>query len=146
MASKYLVDKLGLQKKKHMRPYKLKWLNDETELKISEQVTIPFSISKYTDQVVRDVVPMQAGHLLLGRPWQLDKEALHSGRTNYYTFTHNNKKHNLAPLTPQEVYEMQKAMDKGSKVSKTNLYITPTTVSKSIEAKKTLLLMIFKEV
>ncbi|XP_024009444.1 uncharacterized protein LOC112084526 [Eutrema salsugineum] len=116
VASKYLVDKLGLTKTKHPRPYKLKWLNDETELKIAEQVTVPFSIGKYTDQVVCDVVPMQAGHLLLGRLWQLDKETLHNGRTNYYTFTHNNKKHNLAPLTLQEVHDMHKAISRGSEV------------------------------
>lgn len=30
VASKYLVDKLGLKKTKHPRPYRLKWLNDET--------------------------------------------------------------------------------------------------------------------
>ncbi|XP_024007247.1 uncharacterized protein LOC112083452, partial [Eutrema salsugineum] len=114
VASKYLVDKLGLTKTKHPRPYKLKWLNDETELKITEKVTVPFSIGKYTDQVVCDVVPMQAGHLLIGRPWQFYKETLHNGRTNYYTFTHNNKKHNLAPLTPQEVHDMHKAMSRGS--------------------------------
>lgn len=61
-----MVEKLGLQRTKHPRPYRLKWLNDETELKISEQVTIAFSIGKYADQVVCDVVPMQAGYLLLG--------------------------------------------------------------------------------
>ncbi|CAM8911120.1 unnamed protein product [Rhodiola kirilowii] len=143
VASKYLVDKLGIQKTKHPRPYRLKWLNDDTELKIVEQVTIPFSIGKYADQVVCDVVPMQAGHLLLGCPWQFDKEALHNGRTNYYTFVHNNKKHNLALLTPTEVHEMQQAMSKGNKLSKTNLYVTPNTVFKSREQ---VLLMVFKEV
>lgn len=145
VTSKYLVDKLGLQKTKHPRPYRLKWLNDEAELRISEQVTIPFTIGKYTDHVVCDVVPMQAGHLLLGRPWQFDKETLHNGRTNYYTFSHNNKKHTLALLTPQEVNEMQMAMSKGSKLSKTNLYVTPTTVLKSLVSQDKVLLMIFKE-
>ncbi|KAL1213521.1 RNA-directed DNA polymerase-like protein [Cardamine amara subsp. amara] len=145
VASKYLVDKLGIPKTKHPRPYRLKWLNDDTELKISEQVTIPFSIGKYADQVVCDVVPIQAGHLLLGRPWQFDKEALHNGRTNHYTFSQNNKKHSLAPLTPQETFEMQQTMSKGKKLSKTNLYITPITVLKSLELKEEVLLMIFKE-
>ncbi|KAL1194506.1 RNA-directed DNA polymerase-like protein [Cardamine amara subsp. amara] len=145
VASKYLVDKLGLPKTKHPRPYRLRWLNNETELKIFEQVTVLFSIGKYTDQVVCDVVPMQAGHLLLGRPWQFDKEVLHNGRTNYYTFMHKDKRHSLAPLTPQEVFEMQKTLDKGNQVSKTNLYITPTAVSKSLESKDTVLRMIFKE-
>ncbi|XP_010467548.1 PREDICTED: uncharacterized protein LOC104747594 [Camelina sativa] len=145
VAIKYLVDKLDLQKTKHPHSYRLKWLNDEAELRISEQVTIPFTIGKYSDQVVCDVVPMQAGHLLLGRPWQFDKETLHNGRTNYYTFSHNNKKHTLAPLTPQEVHEMQQTMSKGAKSNKTNLYITPSTVLKSINSQDKVLLMIFKE-
>lgn len=67
-----MVEKLGLKKKKHHRPYKLRWLNDETEIKIAEQITVPFSVGKYCDQVVCDVVPMQADHILLGRPWQFD--------------------------------------------------------------------------
>ncbi|KAF8054126.1 hypothetical protein N665_1346s0001 [Sinapis alba] len=145
VASKYLVDKLGLKKTKHPKPYRLKWLNDETELKIGEQVVIPFSIGRYVDQVTCDVVPMQAGHLLLGRPWQFDKETIHNGRTNYYSFTHHNRKHNLAPLSPQQVLDMQRDMDKGNKVSKTSLYITSHQVLKSLECKTQVLLMIFKE-
>jgi len=76
VASKYLVDKLGLIKTPHPRPYWLKWLNDETELKIVEQVVVSFRIGKYHDQVNCDVVPMQAGHLLLVWPWQFDKETM----------------------------------------------------------------------
>ncbi|XP_024010454.1 uncharacterized protein LOC112085470 [Eutrema salsugineum] len=83
VASKYLVDKLGLEKTKHPSPYRLKWLNDTMEVRIAEQVVVPFSIGKYRDQVTCDVVPMQAGHLLLGRPWQFDKETMHNDRTNY---------------------------------------------------------------
>ncbi|XP_056848893.1 uncharacterized protein LOC108820277 [Raphanus sativus] len=122
VASKYLVDKLGLVKTPHPRPYRLKWLNDETELKIAEQVVVSFSIGKYQDQVKCDVVPMQAGHILLGRVWQFDKETIHHGRTNIYSFNHNNKKHSLAPLSPQEVHDMQKAMDQSSKVLRSKTY------------------------
>ena len=35
--------------------------------------------------LLRDVVPMQACSVLLGRPWQLDKQCVHHGRTNQYT-------------------------------------------------------------
>uniref|UniRef100_A0A0D3A938 CCHC-type domain-containing protein n=2 Tax=Brassica TaxID=3705 RepID=A0A0D3A938_BRAOL len=145
VASKYLVDKLGLVKTAHPRPYRLKWLNDETELKIAEQVVVSFGIGKYHDQVKCDVVPMQAGHILLGRPWQFDKETLHHGRTNIYSFTHNNKKHSLAPLSPQEVHDMQKAMAQSSQVSNTNLYMTSGQVFKSLQRETQVLLMIFKE-
>jgi hypothetical protein len=33
-------------------------------------VTISFSIGKYKDEVLCDVVLIHATHLLLGRPWQ----------------------------------------------------------------------------
>ena len=145
VASKYLVDKLGLIKTPHPWPYRLKWLNDKTELKIAEQVVVSFNIGKYHDEVKCGVVSMQAGHLLLGRPWQFDKDTIHHGRTNVYSFSHNNKKHNLTPLSPQEVHEMQKAMDQASKESKTNLYINSGQVMKTLYDHTHVLLMVFKE-
>ncbi|KAG7572513.1 Reverse transcriptase domain [Arabidopsis suecica] len=124
--------------------------NGDYESQDEEEVNLVESeedIVDYPDigELLCDLVPMKAGHLLLGKPWQFDKNTLHSGRTNYYSFTHNNKKHNLAPLTPQEVNEMHQVMSKGAKVSKTHLYITHAVVSKSLEQKETVLLMIFKE-
>ena len=46
-----------------------------------------FSIRvKYKDIVWYDVVAINAFHLLLGRPWQYDREVSHNGRTNTYSF------------------------------------------------------------
>ncbi|XP_040955925.1 uncharacterized protein, partial [Gossypium hirsutum] len=73
VASIMLVEKLGLATTKHPTPYKLQWLNDGGELKVTKQAVVAFSIGKYQDEVVCDVVPMHAGHLLLGRPWQFDR-------------------------------------------------------------------------
>jgi len=39
---------------------------------------ICFSIGKYVDKILFDVVPMRASHLLLGRPWQHDRDVAHS--------------------------------------------------------------------
>ncbi|XP_024006599.1 uncharacterized protein LOC112083100 [Eutrema salsugineum] len=132
-------------KTKHPRPYKLQWLNDATELKVTEQVTVPFSVGKYRDKVLCDVVPMQAGHLLLGRPWQFDKATLHNGRTYYYSFTHMDRKFNLAPLSPSEVHELQSKMAQESKSSKSSLYITYGGLNRALSANDTILLMFYKE-
>uniref|UniRef100_A0A2N9IYE9 Reverse transcriptase domain-containing protein n=1 Tax=Fagus sylvatica TaxID=28930 RepID=A0A2N9IYE9_FAGSY len=41
--------------------------------KVNKQVLISFSIGKYKDEVLCDVAPMHAGHILLDRPWQFDR-------------------------------------------------------------------------
>ena len=61
-------------------------------------------IGKYKDEVLCDVVPMQTSHMILGRHWIYDKETVHHGKSNKYSFVHNNEKHVLVPLTPSEVH------------------------------------------
>ncbi|XP_044465446.1 uncharacterized protein LOC123195704 [Mangifera indica] len=57
------------------------------------------------DEVLCDVVPMHASHILLGRPWQYDRRVIHDDR---YSFNMNGRHVNLLPMTPKEVYEDQK--------------------------------------
>ncbi|XP_071905651.1 uncharacterized protein [Coffea arabica] len=59
------------------------------------------------DQVLCDVIPMQASHVLLGRPWEYDRQADHIGLTNKYKFIMDNLKITLSTLTPTQVYEEQ---------------------------------------
>jgi hypothetical protein len=61
------VEELNLHATKHLIPYKLHYLNDNGEMKMNKQVLVSFSIGKYYDEVLCDVVLMQACHLLLGR-------------------------------------------------------------------------------
>ena len=110
VASARLVSKLNLATKPHPRPYKLQWLSKDGEVQVRQQVEVDISIGKYNDKVLCDVVPMEASHLLLGRPWQFDKRANHDGYTNKISFMHQDKKIVLKPLSPQEVCEDQKKM------------------------------------
>src|SRR2546430_6867657 len=109
-ASYMMVMKFGLPLIAHPRPYKLQWFNDGGEVKVYKQVRVPFSIGWYQDEVLCDVVPMQAGHLLLGRPWQYDRKVMHNGYSNRYSFTYKGRNVVLAPLSPQEVFEEQKKL------------------------------------
>ena len=102
MASTILVEKLNLVTIKHPRPYRLQWRDGD--VKVIKQVVVPFSIGKsYKDEVICDVVPMKANHLLLERPWQYDRRAIHDGFKNTYSFAKNGKNIMLAPLSPQQV-------------------------------------------
>ena len=92
---------------KHPRPYKLKWLNDCGEVKVNKKVLVSLSIGRYKDEVLCDVVPMHAGHILLGRLWLFDKKVNHDEFKNRYSFVKDNKTITLVPLTPRQVYEDQ---------------------------------------
>ncbi|KAF7834895.1 putative gag-pol polyprotein [Senna tora] len=111
VASTLLVDKLDLPTMKHPKPYKLQWLNDSAEAKVTKQVLISFSIGNYHTEVLCDVVPMLAGHLLLGRPWQFDSRAHHDCYKNCYSVPFNGKIIVLKPLGPREAYEDQEFGD-----------------------------------
>jgi hypothetical protein len=82
IASTILVEKLGLTTIPHPRPYSLRWLNKNGEIRVTKRVRVPFSIKTYHDEVLCDVAPMLASHLLLGRPWQFDKDVTYNGRKN----------------------------------------------------------------
>jgi hypothetical protein len=58
-------------------------------------VLVTFSIGKYLDEVLYDVVPMHAGHILLGRPWQYDRRVTHDGFKNMYSFVKEAKQSSL---------------------------------------------------
>jgi hypothetical protein len=105
VARTILVEKLNLSTLKHSRPYNLQWLNDCGEIKVNKQVLFSFSIGKYKNEVLCDVVPMHAGHILLGRPWQFDRKVTHDGFKNRYSFVKDSRTITLVPLTPRQVYE-----------------------------------------
>ena len=99
---------------------KLQWLNDCGEVKVNKQVLVSFSIGRYKDEVLCDVVPMHVGYILLGRPWQYDRRVTHDGYLNRYSFVMNKKQITLAPLTPRQLYEDQMSIQKESDTKKEN--------------------------
>ena len=65
VASTRVLEKLALPTISHSKPYKLQWLSAEGEIMVNKQFLINFTIGKYKDEVLCDVVPMEATHLLL---------------------------------------------------------------------------------
>jgi hypothetical protein len=118
VASTILVEKLNLPTLKHSRPYNLQWLNNCGEIKVNKQVLISFSIGKYKDEVLCDVVPMHAGHILLGRPWQFDRKVTQDRFKNRYSFIKDNGTITLVPLTPRQVYEDQVKLKRENELKK----------------------------
>lgn len=93
--------KLGLTDEEHPNPYKLAWLEQKNDVRVTRRALVSFSIGNaYKDQAYCDVVPMDACHLLLGRPWEFDRKVIHDGFLNTYTFKFNNRNFTLKPSVP----------------------------------------------
>jgi len=107
VASTRAVEKIVLPTISHTKPYKLEWLSEEGDIMVNKQVLITFSIEKYKDVVLCDVVSMEATHILLGRPWQYDRKILHDGHANKMSFNFQGHKVILKPLSLKEVHEDQ---------------------------------------
>src|SRR5687768_6734909 len=93
-----MVEKLNLAIVPHPNPYKVEWLNQGKEISVNSQVLLTFSIGNaYKDQICCDVLPMDACHLLLGRPWQYDRKTIHTLTTLMLAFEKDIKKIMLMP-------------------------------------------------
>ena len=99
VASQSMVDKLKLSVIPHPKSYTIQWLNQSKRLQISTRCLLSLSIGKtYKDEIWCDIIPMDAWHVLLGRPWLFDRRVMQDGCMNTYTFTKNHKKITLTPL------------------------------------------------
>ncbi|XP_074299913.1 uncharacterized protein LOC141631093 [Silene latifolia] len=121
VASITMVNKLNLVTQDHPNPYKLRWLNKGAEVKVDKQCLVPFSIGKvYKDEVLCDVVPIDACHLLLERPWEFDRNTTHQGKENVHSFKHegvvlpNRHAYRSDPAATKELqHQIEELMSKG---------------------------------
>ena len=62
-----------------------------------------FKIGGYRDEIMSDVILMDVCHIFLGRPWKFDRNVIHDGRKNTYTFEKNGRTHMLLPIEEKKV-------------------------------------------
>ena len=96
---------------KHPNPYKVTWI-DATSIDVQERCQIPIQFATYTENVWCDILPMNVGHIILGRPWLFDLDVTIYGRTNQCLFVHNGKKVKIMPNQPKPSTR-EKEADKG---------------------------------
>jgi hypothetical protein len=98
-----MVEKLELETIEHPSPYRVLWLKKGHQVNVTKQCLVEFKIGGYKDEILCDVIPMDVCHLLLGRPWQYDKNVIHDGRKNTYTLEKNGRTHMLLPIKDKEM-------------------------------------------
>jgi hypothetical protein len=103
LVSTEIVEKMELETIEHPSPYRVSWLQKGHQVNVTKQCLFEFKIGGYKDEILCDVIPMDVCHLLLGIPWQYDKNVVHDGRKNTYTLEKNGRTHMLLPIKYKEV-------------------------------------------
>ncbi|XP_021737704.1 uncharacterized protein LOC110704217 [Chenopodium quinoa] len=146
VVSSDLVKKLDLKTTRHPTPYKLSWLDKSKSTGVRKQCLVKFQIGSYVDEILCDVIPMDACHILLGRPWQSDKKSVHDGLSNTYTITHQGSKKVLHPLPPQKsLSQTQSPPPQKEPKRKDILLLSLKGFENSLEKEDEVFLLIFKE-
>jgi hypothetical protein len=101
--SKSVVEALDLSTWRIPAPRHVEWVNSCGMLKITHKVRVPFTVDDYVDEVECDVLPLEVCGLLLGHPWQYDRNAIHAGRANTYSFMHDGKQQTLKPMRDDQI-------------------------------------------
>ncbi|XP_035540116.1 uncharacterized protein LOC108983558 [Juglans regia] len=96
------VSRLRLKPVLHPQPYSVSWV-DTSSIAIKERCLVPIQFLEYKDHIWCDVIPMDVGHIILGRPWLFDLDVTIHGRSNSCSFVFNGKKIHLNPLPPKPV-------------------------------------------
>ncbi|XP_021999385.1 uncharacterized protein LOC110896229 [Helianthus annuus] len=103
MVSTTMVEKLNLPTQDHPDPYQLSWLRKGSVVRVTKKCLVALTIgNKYADEIWCEVIPMDACHVLLGRPWLYDRRVKHDGFRNTYTFKKDGLYVTLAPLNPKD--------------------------------------------
>jgi hypothetical protein len=103
LVSTEMVEKLELETIEHPSPYRVSWLQKGHQVNVTKKCLVEFKIGGYKDEILYDFIPMDVCHLLLGRPWQYDRNVIHDGRKNTYTLEKNGRTHMLLPIKDKEV-------------------------------------------
>ena len=107
--SSNVVSRLGLKLIPHPNLYKVSWV-DTSSIAIKERCVVPLQFLTYKAEIWCDIIPMDVGHIILGRPWIYDLDVTLHGRSNSCSFVFEGKKIMLNPLKPKPI-EMSKKIE-----------------------------------
>ena len=100
--SSNVVSYLGLKLTPHPNPYKVSWV-DTSSIAIKERCVVSLQFLTYKAEIWCDVILMDVGHIIFGRPWLYDLDVTLHRRSNSYSFIFEGKKIVLNPLKPKPI-------------------------------------------
>lgn len=77
----------------------MSWVNN-TSIAVKERYLFPIKFLDYHDEIWFDVIPMEVGHVILGRPWIYNLDIIIYDWSNSCSFTFKGRKIKFIGLPP----------------------------------------------
>ena len=87
---------LGLTPVDRPLPYRVSWV-DSTSIPIRLRCLVSLQLHAYHEDIWCDVLLIEVGSIILGRPWMFDQDATLHGWSNTYTFDYHGHRITLLP-------------------------------------------------
>ncbi|XP_022867746.1 uncharacterized protein LOC111387423 [Olea europaea var. sylvestris] len=142
VVSKATISRLGLKPVPHPQPYSVSWV-DTSSIAVKEHCLVHIQFLEYKDHIWCDVISMDVGHIILGRPWLFDLDVTIYGRSNSCSFMFNGKKIHLNPLPPKPASSLEA---KKSVEQKGLHIISPTEFERTIVGDSIVFALVVMEV
>jgi len=85
LISESFVKKFGLKTNNHPKPYPLGWLKEKSQIHVTKQCRLKFSItSNYIDEVDLDMISLDICGIVLGSPYLYDRDVLFYRKEHMY--------------------------------------------------------------
>ena len=95
-----IVPCLSLKPVSYLKPYNVSWVNNYS-LAVNNKCLFPIKFLDHHDEIWCDVIPINVGHVILGRPWMYDLDVTISGQSNWCSFAFKGRKIKLIGLSPR---------------------------------------------
>ena len=99
LVSQEIVNRLKLVTTPHPQTYQLGWVQkDGPRILVSQRCLVTFSISEFKDIILCDVSPLDCLDLLLGLPYQSQRNVVYLAKARQYKLTKDGRTY--IPTTP----------------------------------------------
>jgi hypothetical protein len=91
---------LALPTTLHPQPYTIGWLRQASDLRVSQQCRLSYSIKHFKEELLCDFAPLKVCDVLLGQPYLLKRHALYESRPHSVIITLNGKLYKIPEAVP----------------------------------------------
>ncbi|PKA57506.1 hypothetical protein AXF42_Ash020750 [Apostasia shenzhenica] len=94
------VSYVGLTTVDHSHPYRVAWI-DAFSIEVKHRCRVPISFNSYQEDIWCDVLLIEVGSVILGRPWLYDLDVTLFGRSNSCAFKYKGDSIVIGPSPPR---------------------------------------------